>query len=38
METIIKKAACYCRVSHEEQKLHGLSIEAQKEDLKQYCI
>lgn len=37
METIVKKAACYCRVSHEEQKLHGLSIEAQKEDLKQYC-
>ena len=37
MDKVIKKAACYCRVSHEEQKLHGLSIDAQKSELTQYC-
>lgn len=30
-------AACYCRVSHEEQVKFGFSIQAQKEALEKYC-
>ena len=29
----IKRVACYCRVSTDEQKKHGYSIQAQKERL-----
>lgn len=30
-------AACYCRVSHDEQVKFGFSIQAQKEALEKYC-
>ena len=33
----IMRAALYCRVSTEEQALHGYSIETQKENLSAYC-
>lgn len=33
----IEEVAAYCRVSHTEQKLHGLSIEAQKQKLADYA-
>lgn len=33
----IEETAAYCRVSHTEQKLHGLSIEAQKQKLADYA-
>lgn len=32
----IKRVACYCRVSTDEQKKHGYSIQAQKERLETY--
>ena len=32
----IKRVACYCRVSTDEQKKHGYSIQAQKERLESY--
>ena len=32
----IKRVACYCRVSTDEQKKHGYSIQAQKERLEAY--
>lgn len=35
--TYIEEAAAYCRVSREEQKKHGLSIEAQKQKLTEYA-
>ncbi len=34
----IKYVACYARVSTEEQKRFGFSIQAQKEALEKYCI
>lgn len=33
----MKNVACYCRVSTEEQKKFGFSIEAQKDALEKYC-
>lgn len=33
----IESVACYVRVSTQEQKLHGLSLDAQKEKLKDYA-
>lgn len=33
----IEEVAAYCRVSHTEQKLHGLSIEAQRQKLTEYA-
>lgn len=33
----MKYVACYCRVSTEEQKKYGLSIQAQKDALERYC-
>jgi len=33
----MKYVACYCRVSTEEQKKFGFSIEAQKDALEKYC-
>ena len=33
----IERVACYVRVSTQEQKLHGLSLDAQKEKLKEYA-
>ena len=35
--TYIEEAAAYCRVSKEEQKKHGLSIDAQKQKLTEYA-
>ena len=35
--TYIEETAAYVRVSTQEQKLHGLSIEAQKQKLKEYA-
>ena len=35
--TYIEEAAAYVRVSSQEQKLHGLSIEAQKQKLTEYA-
>ena len=37
MATYIEEAAAYVRVSSQEQKLHGLSIEAQKQKLIEYA-
>lgn len=34
---IIDLTACYVRVSHQEQKLHGLSLDAQREALIRYA-
>ena len=34
---IIDLTACYIRVSHQEQKLHGLSLDAQREALIRYA-
>lgn len=34
---LIKHVACYCRVSTEEQKKYGFSIQAQKDALEKYC-
>lgn len=34
---LIERVACYVRVSHEEQKLHGISLDAQKDKLKEYA-
>lgn len=31
------KVACYIRVSHQEQKLHGISLDAQKDKLTEYA-
>lgn len=33
----IERVACYVRVSHQEQKLHGLSLDAQKMKLIEYA-
>ena len=33
----MKYVACYCRVSTEEQKKFGFSIQAQKDALEKYC-
>lgn len=33
----IERVAAYIRVSHQEQKLHGISLEAQKDKLKEYA-
>lgn len=33
----MKRVACYVRVSTEEQRNHGISVESQINDLKQYC-
>ena len=33
----IERIACYIRVSTQEQKLHGLSLDAQKQKLEQYA-
>ena len=33
----IERVAAYIRVSTQEQKLHGLSLDAQKEKLKEYA-
>lgn len=33
----MKYVACYCRVSTEEQKKYGFSIQAQKDALEKYC-
>ena len=33
----VQRAACYPRVSTEEQKLRGFSIDAQIADLTEYC-
>ena len=33
----MKYVACYCRVSTEEQKKYGYSIQAQKDALEKYC-
>jgi DNA invertase Pin-like site-specific DNA recombinase len=30
------KVACYIRVSHQEQRLHGISLDAQKDKLLEY--
>ena len=35
--TYIEETAAYVRVSSQEQKLHGLSIEAQKQKLREYA-
>ena len=35
--TYIEETAAYTRVSHTEQKLHGLSLEAQKQKLTEYA-
>ena len=37
MVVYIEETAAYVRVSSQEQKLHGLSIEAQKQDLIEYA-
>ena len=37
LATYIEEAAAYVRVSSQEQKLHGLSIEAQKQKLTEYA-
>lgn len=37
MTTIkVERVACYVRVSSEEQKLHGISLDAQRDKLKEY--
>ena len=33
----IERVAGYVRVSHQEQKLHGISLDAQKEKLREYA-
>jgi len=33
----IIRVACYIRVSHQEQKLHGISLDAQRDKLKEYA-
>lgn len=33
----IERVACYVRVSHQEQKLHGISLDAQKAKLQEYA-
>lgn len=33
----IERIACYIRVSSQEQKLHGLSLDAQRDALRRYC-
>lgn len=33
----IERVAAYIRVSHQEQKLHGISLDAQKDKLKEYA-
>ena len=35
-ETIVR-IACYIRVSTQEQKLHGISLDAQRDKLKEYA-
>ena len=34
----MKRVACYVRVSSEEQKLHGYSVDSQITALEEYCI
>lgn len=34
---LIERVACYIRVSHEEQKLHGISLDAQRDKLREYA-
>lgn len=34
---LIQRVALYIRVSHQEQKLHGLSLAAQRDTLQRYC-
>lgn len=34
---IVERIACYIRVSSQEQKLHGLSLPAQRDKLQLYC-
>lgn len=34
---LIERVACYIRVSTEEQKLHGISLDAQRDKLKEYA-
>ena len=36
-ENKAEKIACYIRVSSEEQKLHGISLDAQRDKLKEYA-
>ena len=36
-EKKIERVACYIRVSSEEQKLHGISLDAQRDKLKEYA-
>ncbi len=31
------RVACYVRVSHQEQKLHGISLDAQRDKLREYA-
>lgn len=33
----VERVACYVRVSHQEQKLHGISLDAQRDKLKEYA-
>ena len=33
---MVERIACYIRVSSQEQKLHGLSLDAQRDKLRQY--
>lgn len=33
----VERVACYIRVSHQEQKLHGLSLSAQEQKLREYA-
>ena len=33
----VERVACYIRVSHQEQKLHGISLDAQRDKLKEYA-
>lgn len=36
-ERIVERVVCYIRVSTQEQKLHGLSLDAQRDTLKRYA-
>ena len=33
----VERVACYVRVSHQEQKLHGISLDAQRDKLTEYA-
>ena len=36
-ENKVERVACYIRVSSEEQKLHGISLDAQRDTLQEYA-